>query len=57
MRLDRQGLEVGPRGQKAFLDHVLGLLEVMDQRQRRAEGKVLEPPRKLHEGSYVTAAC
>jgi hypothetical protein len=49
--------ECGPRGQKAFLDHVLGQLELMDQRQRRAEGKVLEPLRKLHEGSYVTAAC
>ena len=39
------------------MDHVLGPLEIMDQRQRRAEGKVPEAPRQLNKGSHVAARC
>ena len=45
-----------PCGDERFLNHVLGLLEVAHQRQRRAVGGVLEAPRQLHEGFHIAAA-
>jgi hypothetical protein len=47
----------GPRRHEGFLHDVLGLVEVIHQGQRRAEGHMLELPRQVHEGLDVAAAC
>jgi NAD(P)-dependent dehydrogenase (short-subunit alcohol dehydrogenase family) len=46
-----------PRRHKGLLHHVLGLLEIADQSQRRAEREVLKPPRQVHKGLDVATAC
>jgi hypothetical protein len=38
------------------LDHVLSLLEVTDQRQRRAKRGILEPPSEFDEGFDLATA-
>src|SRR6266566_4132748 len=49
----RQGV---PGGDERFLDDVFGLAEVADERQRVAEGHVLEAPDDLVEGVEI-ASC
>ena len=39
-----------PGGKKCLLDDVLGLLQIVDQGQRRAEGEVLVAAGQLHKG-------
>ena len=39
-----------PGGEKCLLDDVLGLLQIVDQGQRRAEGKVLIAVGQFYEG-------
>jgi hypothetical protein len=43
-----------PGGDKRLLRHILGLLEIVHQRQRRAEDQVLVSSRQLDEGLHVT---
>jgi hypothetical protein len=43
-----------PGGNQCFLHHVLGLLQIMDQCQRRAESQMLEAVGELHEGFHIT---
>jgi hypothetical protein len=45
-----------PGCHKGFLNHVLGPLEVLQQRERRTNGEVLKALRELHEGPYVAIA-
>src|SRR5262249_23052925 len=52
-----QGREGIPGGNKGLLDHVLGLLEVPDERERVTKRHVLEPPGDLGERVQVAARC
>ncbi len=54
-RLGQRGQRL-PGGDEGLLNHVLRLLEITHQRQRRAERELLETPRQFDERLGVAAA-